>query len=197
MVVSKTRSAPNVEDTMKLQKKGIFFGGPYTSSSVRFHLLLPEKKSPFVSLLILLIAGSLCLFHTTTAPEDTHKMSNTATQRSLGTATVRRSHCRSFRMSQQYAVPHLTMDVKCMMSFSVTRRTRHLVLLWMFTRLSFLVLGGRVLSFLHQFTAIWGLQQSIEEIFFVSSSTLVFVFHYSGLRSFAFFLLLFTDYLFL
>lgn len=29
-----------------------------------------------------------------------------------------------------------------------------------------LVLGGRVLSFLHQFAAIWGLQHSIEERIF-------------------------------
>lgn len=37
----------------------------------------------------------------------------------------------------------------------------------------------------------------LKNLFFVTSDILVFIFHYSGLRSFAFFLLLFTDYLFL
>lgn len=37
----------------------------------------------------------------------------------------------------------------------------------------------------------------LKNLFFVTSDTLVFIFHYSGLRSFAFFSLLFTDYLFL
>lgn len=157
----------------------------------------PKKQTPFISLLILLIAGSLCLFHTTIALEDTYKMWNMATRHSLGTAMVRHSHCCSFGMSHHSLWPHLTVDVKFLMSFSVTWWTHHLVLLWMFTKLSFLVLGGRVsLSFTS--LQLFGVYSKVlKNFFFVTSDILVFIFHYSGLRSFAFFLLLFTDYLFL
>lgn len=41
-----------------------------------------------VSQLMLLIAGSLCLFHTTTALEGMNKTWNMATRPNLGTATV-------------------------------------------------------------------------------------------------------------